>query len=291
MVVISVDPSELRYSQDTIANKFQDGTLLTETVKKLRTGVLAADVFPLIDVFWNEHLGAFFAYDNRRLYCFKEAKVPLLQVNCVQQKPRKKISTVNDGASITVRQKHFSSVETTHGVQHPPYESLEELNAVVHYAIEHGDIPCVQQKPRKKISTANDGASITVRQKHFSSVETTHGVQHPPYESLEELNAVVHYAIKHGDISDLGPGNEFSPPVNRVKHIAVRRYHSHMGIRCADMGCVDCAVDIPKYDSKIHGENRLPPGFEWTAEEVEGWGFTCKLTAEEVERVLTTGIL
>lgn len=62
-------PSEIRYTQDSISRRFQNGTLLEEAVEKLVRGESHIDDFPPIRVFREK--GIVYSIDNRRLFVFK----------------------------------------------------------------------------------------------------------------------------------------------------------------------------------------------------------------------------
>jgi RHS repeat-associated protein len=99
-----MNPEKIRYTQDSIKNSYKDGQSLDATIAQLRSGATAAEDIPPIRVF--ERYGKIYSLDNRRLYAFKQAGVP---VRFVKATPRQvedeswKFTTQNDGASIRVR--------------------------------------------------------------------------------------------------------------------------------------------------------------------------------------------
>ncbi|MFH9712871.1 RHS repeat-associated core domain-containing protein [Streptomyces luteogriseus] len=99
-----MNPEKIRYTQDSIKGSYKDGRSLDETVAQLRSGEKRAEDIAPIRVF--ERDGNLYSLDNRRLYAFKEAGVP---VQFVKATPRQveqeawKFTTKNDGISIRVR--------------------------------------------------------------------------------------------------------------------------------------------------------------------------------------------
>ncbi|KAJ3033493.1 hypothetical protein HDV00_006309 [Rhizophlyctis rosea] len=71
---IHLPTSSIYYTQPTIKNSFTDGTPVTTTITQLQCGELEPEDLPLIRVRQVEE-GKWKTLDNRRLYCFKEAKV------------------------------------------------------------------------------------------------------------------------------------------------------------------------------------------------------------------------
>ena len=100
----TVDPSDVRYTQNTIARRFQCGRTLTQTITQLLSHPdTVFTTIPRIQVF--ERDGTLWTADNRRLYCFREAKlrsVPVRRINAGAVNPRR-FTTRNGGTSIRVR--------------------------------------------------------------------------------------------------------------------------------------------------------------------------------------------
>jgi len=65
-----VNPSTLRFCQDSIPKRFRDGRLLTDTLRELQAGTVGVDDIPKISVF--EMDGHFYSTDNRRLWVFQQ---------------------------------------------------------------------------------------------------------------------------------------------------------------------------------------------------------------------------
>lgn len=65
-----LSPSEIRYFQDSISNKFTDGTSLTSTFALLLDGQLSVSSLPAMGCFWMN--GSWYAVSgNRRLFLYK----------------------------------------------------------------------------------------------------------------------------------------------------------------------------------------------------------------------------
>ena len=100
----TMDPFDLRFTQDTCKAKFRCNRKLSVTARQLRDGEI--DVFiniPIIHVF--EWEGRWHSLDNRRLEAFRQAglrKVPIKKVP-VSRADRNKFTTKNEGQSIKVR--------------------------------------------------------------------------------------------------------------------------------------------------------------------------------------------
>src|SRR6218665_2837461 len=70
-MTLTLSPSDIRYSQDSISNKFSDGNLLTSTFAKLISGQLSVTSLPTLecvskDGYW------YAASGNRRLFLYKK---------------------------------------------------------------------------------------------------------------------------------------------------------------------------------------------------------------------------
>ncbi|MFJ6539129.1 RHS repeat-associated core domain-containing protein [Streptomyces sp. NPDC091385] len=99
-----MNPARIRFTQDSIKGSYKDGRSLEDTIMELKSGAKSADDIQPIRIF--ERDGQIYSLDNRRLYAFKQAEVP---VKFVKASPREveqeswKFTTQNDGLSIRVR--------------------------------------------------------------------------------------------------------------------------------------------------------------------------------------------
>ncbi|MFJ5780226.1 RHS repeat-associated core domain-containing protein [Streptomyces sp. NPDC093094] len=99
-----MNPERIRYTQDSIKGSYKDGQSVDDTIRQLKNGETTAADIPPIRVF--ERYGKIYSLDNRRLYAFRQAGIP---VRFVKATPRQveseswKFTTKNDGASIRVR--------------------------------------------------------------------------------------------------------------------------------------------------------------------------------------------
>ncbi|MEX1031440.1 MAG: hypothetical protein WDZ91_15565 [Paenibacillaceae bacterium] len=99
-----IDSNNVRFSQDSIARNFKDGTNLDETIAGLKNGSIKPDDISAIRIF--EKDGKLYTLDNRRLFTAQEAGV---QVNYRMATPEEianeawKFTTKNDGTTIKVR--------------------------------------------------------------------------------------------------------------------------------------------------------------------------------------------
>lgn len=100
----ATNPNSIRFTQDSIRGTFKNGNSVQDTIAALKSGSLSADAFPAIRVF--EVDGQLFSLDNRRLYVFQQAGVPINAVPATAQEIANesfKFTTKNGGVSIRVR--------------------------------------------------------------------------------------------------------------------------------------------------------------------------------------------
>jgi hypothetical protein len=100
----AVNPSTVRFSQNSIGRTFKNGATLRETIEGLKSGTISRESFPPIRVF--ERGGKTFTLDNRRLLVFREARIPIGTVPATPQEIAAeawKFTTTNEGTSIIVR--------------------------------------------------------------------------------------------------------------------------------------------------------------------------------------------
>ncbi|XP_077974352.1 uncharacterized protein LOC144429973 [Styela clava] len=69
MVLQYLKPSEIRFTQDSIAERFQDGGLLDDAIYNIQAEELSPGDFPPIKVVRKN--GKLYSFDNRRLYIFR----------------------------------------------------------------------------------------------------------------------------------------------------------------------------------------------------------------------------
>jgi len=98
-----IDPSEIRYSQNSISSTFKNGQKVSELIDNLKNGYInPSDVEPIRIV---EKDGRIYSLDNRRLYAFKEAgvDVPYIKLDEIPKNQTFKFTTENEGTSIFIR--------------------------------------------------------------------------------------------------------------------------------------------------------------------------------------------
>ena len=94
----------VRFTQDSIANKFIEYGTLKETIAELKSGELSPDVFDPIRVF--EVNGMIFSLDNRRLFVFQQAELQIMTIPATSEEiinDSFKFTTRNCGKTIRVR--------------------------------------------------------------------------------------------------------------------------------------------------------------------------------------------
>jgi len=101
----TVDPKQVRFSQDNAGENFRDGRSVDDLIKGLKDGTIdPTEVEPIRIV---ERNGDIYSLDNRRLHAFQEAGVDV-RYQKVQYDPKKHnryFSTKNNGESIEIRKK------------------------------------------------------------------------------------------------------------------------------------------------------------------------------------------
>jgi hypothetical protein len=103
--VWTTEARNLRFTQDSISARFQDGRSVSGLIEDVKVGrVSTAEIKP-IRIF--ERDGKIFSLDNRRLYVFQEAGVPArvrwaTPAEVAKEAPFK-MTTTNGGASIVIR--------------------------------------------------------------------------------------------------------------------------------------------------------------------------------------------
>ncbi len=101
----SIDPSGIRFSQNSIKSEFQDGGSIDDLVKGLKDGSIDPSSIPSIRIV--EKDGNIYTLDNRRLKAFQDAGVNVnyekVDYNSLSKKDLRKFTTENEGVSIEVR--------------------------------------------------------------------------------------------------------------------------------------------------------------------------------------------
>jgi hypothetical protein len=101
----TIDPNEVRFTQDSVGSHFKSGHSIDETAAALADGSLDPNVLdPIRLVNRNENL---YTLDNRRLVAFQKAgiEVPYRMATRaeIRKEWRKKFTTVTDGIGILIR--------------------------------------------------------------------------------------------------------------------------------------------------------------------------------------------
>lgn len=95
-----LDPKDIRYTQDSISNKFRDGSSVDDMIDSLKSGTLSPDDVPALEVF--KQNGRIYSVNNRRLFAYKMAEIERVPVKWVSQNSMRHRLTGN-GISIIVR--------------------------------------------------------------------------------------------------------------------------------------------------------------------------------------------
>jgi|GEM_PF-1146861 len=99
-----LDPSTIRFTQDSIKSTFKDGRSLQGLIDDLKAGRITADDLPAIRVF--ERDGKIYSLDNRRLKAFQEAGISVRTKPATAEEIANeafKFTSKNDGISIRIR--------------------------------------------------------------------------------------------------------------------------------------------------------------------------------------------
>ena len=103
--VVVLRPSDIRYTQSTISNKFTDGGLIGVLLDDVVVGRCFLTSIKRIEVKLVD--GVWFSADNRRLWVFKQLEFlghcPAVQVKVVNYVHSKKCTSENGGLEVTVR--------------------------------------------------------------------------------------------------------------------------------------------------------------------------------------------
>ena len=101
-----VDPSDIRFSQNNISENFRDGSSVDDLVTGLLNSTVDPNSIPPIRVF--EVDGQLVTLDNRRLYAYQQADIPIRVEPATPAQIRNesfKFTTENGGTDIDVRRR------------------------------------------------------------------------------------------------------------------------------------------------------------------------------------------
>ena len=98
-----LDPKQVRFSQNSVSNRFRNGKSLSETIAGLKDGSIDPSSIKPIRIV--ERDGQVYTLDNRRLYVYQQAGVdiPFERLDKIPKNDHDKFSTVNEGTSVVVR--------------------------------------------------------------------------------------------------------------------------------------------------------------------------------------------
>lgn len=112
----TVDPASIRFSQDSIAKKFKNGSTVNSLITKLKDGdidiskippirIVKVDPAKIIAPRGKKVVSGVYTLDNRRLYAFRKAgvKIPYKKIDSIPEEEEFKFTTKNSGTSIDVR--------------------------------------------------------------------------------------------------------------------------------------------------------------------------------------------
>ena len=117
-----ISPSQIRFTQNTIAYKFGDSRTLDDTLDNLKSGKITVESIPKITVIFTEEYEAYFTHDNRRLCVFQKYEAYLgkeLLIPCIIGEPeglsRKQITTNRRslGKSVQIVKENYKSNKKT----------------------------------------------------------------------------------------------------------------------------------------------------------------------------------
>ena len=102
---IALRPSDIRYTQSTVSNKFRDGTLISSLLDDIVIGRCFISEIKRIEVKLVD--GVCFSADNRRLWVFKQLEClghcPLVTVKVVKRINWAKCTSTNGGMDVSIR--------------------------------------------------------------------------------------------------------------------------------------------------------------------------------------------
>jgi hypothetical protein len=101
---MTLDPHEVRFSQDSIREEFQTGGTIEDLADALRSGRVLPETIPPIRVV--QRHGLLYSLDNRRLEAFRKAgvRIPYRLATAEEERAESwKFTTKNQGRSIRIR--------------------------------------------------------------------------------------------------------------------------------------------------------------------------------------------
>jgi hypothetical protein len=99
-----IDPSQVRFTQASVAPRFKDGGTIDDFAGDLRSGPIDPSAIPPIRIVVRD--GLLFTLDNRRLEAFRRARVevPFRMATAEEAAAEQwKFTTMNDGISVRLR--------------------------------------------------------------------------------------------------------------------------------------------------------------------------------------------
>ncbi len=102
--ITKMNPSEIRFTQDSISSVFRNGNTLESTINGLKSGKISPNDFPPIRIF--EKNGNINSLDNRRLEVFQKAGIDIPTIRATPQEIKTeswKFHPINDGKTIKIR--------------------------------------------------------------------------------------------------------------------------------------------------------------------------------------------
>ncbi|KAH3867153.1 uncharacterized protein LOC127867457 [Dreissena polymorpha] len=98
-------PSDIRFCQESVSNKFRDGTRFVELEDDIAAGRRTVQSIPPIEI--ARYKGKWYSLDNRRLRVFKKLErkglLDEIRVKVVENIPEWKLTTTNKGTSVEIR--------------------------------------------------------------------------------------------------------------------------------------------------------------------------------------------
>ncbi|KAL0490793.1 hypothetical protein AKO1_009605 [Acrasis kona] len=97
-----IDPNEIRFTQSSISQHFQDGRTIHQMLQDLRQEHVHVGQIPPIQVV--KGVDCYWSVDNRRLWVYRKAQLDEVPVNIIHRDPIVRSKLISQGRSIKVRQ-------------------------------------------------------------------------------------------------------------------------------------------------------------------------------------------